>query len=258
MKNPLKIISWNINGIRAITKKDFVEDISKMEPDILCLQETKGQDEEVKEALSALAHYYQYYNSAERKGYSGVALLSKTQPLSITMDMGVPEHDTEGRVICAEFESFYLVNVYVPNSGQNLQRLDYRKQWDIDFRMYLKNLEQSKPVVLCGDLNVSHRPIDLKNDKANYNKTAGYTQVEIDGMDNLLQSGFIDTYRHFHPDTVAYTYWSYRFKARERNSGWRLDYFLISEDLLENVKGVDILSEYFGSDHCPIQLLLEI
>ena len=254
----MKIISWNINGVRAITKKDFFGDFSNMDPDIICFQETKAQDDEVKTALSKITHYHQYYNSAARKGYSGVAVLSKKEPLAVTYDMGVAEHDNEGRVICLEFEAFFLVNVYVPNSGQQLERLDYRKTWDDDFRSYLINLKKSKPVILCGDLNVAHRPIDLKNDKANYNKTAGYTQIEIDGMDNLLNAGFVDTYRHFHPDSVAYTYWSYRFKARERNSGWRIDYFLVSEPLLKKIKNVAILSEYYGSDHCPIQLEIEL
>jgi len=253
----MKIISWNINGVRAITKKDFFEDFSKLNPDIICFQETKAQDDEVKTALSKITQYHQFYNSAERKGYSGVAVLSKKEPVAVTYDMGVAEHDNEGRVICLEFETFFLVNVYVPNSGQQLERLDYRKTWDDDFRSYLINLKKSKPVILCGDLNVAHRPIDLKNDKANYNKTAGYTQIEIDGLDNLLNAGFVDTYRHFHPDSVAYTYWSYRFKARERNSGWRIDYFLVSEPLLEKIKTVAILSEYYGSDHCPIQLEIE-
>lgn len=254
----MKIISWNINGVRAITQKDFFDDISKMDPDVLCLQETKAQDSEVAEALSQMNDYHHYYNSAERKGYSGVAILSKKEPISVTYDMGIEEHDTEGRVICSEFDNFFLVNVYVPNSGQNLVRLDYRKTWDADFRNYLKNLEKTKPVILCGDLNVAHQAIDLKNDKANYNKTAGYTQIEIDGMDNLLNEGFVDTYRYFNPDTVAYTYWSYRFKARERNTGWRIDYFLVSNRLMDEVKEVEILSEYFGSDHCPIQLQIEI
>lgn len=254
----MKIISWNINGVRAITKKDFFDDFSTMDPDIICFQETKAQDDEVKTALSKITHYHQYYNSAARKGYSGVAVLSKKEPLAVTYDMGVAEHDNEGRVICLEFETFFLVNVYVPNSGQQLERLDYRKTWDDDFRSYLINLKKSKSVILCGDLNVAHRPIDLKNDKANYNKTAGYTQIEIDGMDNLLDTGFVDTYRHFHPDSVAYTYWSYRFKARERNSGWRIDYFLVSEALLKKIKNVAILSEYYGSDHCPIQLEIEL
>ncbi|RXJ49616.1 exodeoxyribonuclease III [Gelidibacter gilvus] len=254
----MKIISWNINGIRAITQKDFFEDFSKMNPDIICLQETKAQDGEVEKALSQLSAYHHYYNSAIRKGYSGVAMLSKIKPIAVTYDMGIEEHDQEGRVISAEFETFYLVNVYVPNSGQELVRLDYRQQWDIDFRNYLSNLKESKPVILCGDLNVAHQAIDLKNDKANYNKTAGYTQIEIDGMDHLLDAGFVDSWRHFHPDTVAYTYWSYRFKARERNTGWRLDYFLVSNSLLDKVKNIEILSEYYGSDHCPVQLELNI
>lgn len=254
----MKIISWNINGVRAIIQKDFFEDISKINPDILCLQETKAQDEEVAEALSQLKDYHQFYNSAERKGYSGVTILSKIEPISVSYDMGVEEHDQEGRVICAEFKDFFLVNVYVPNSGQKLVRLDYRQKWDVDFKNYLKSLEKTKPVILCGDLNVAHRAIDLKNDKSNYNKTAGYTQIEIDGMDNLLNEGFVDTYRHFNPDTVAYTYWSYRFKARERNTGWRIDYFLLNNQLLEKVENVEILSEYYGSDHCPIKLEVKL
>ncbi|MGB3345105.1 MAG: exodeoxyribonuclease III [Aequorivita sp.] len=254
----MKIISWNINGIRAITKKDFFKDISKMDPDILCLQETKAQDGEVAKALSKMTDYHQYYNSADRKGYSGVAILSKKKPMSITNDMGIAEHDKEGRVQCAEFENFYLINVYVPNSGQELVRLDYRQKWDVDFRNYLENLKKAKPIVLCGDLNVAHQAIDLKNDKANYNKTAGYTQIEIDGMDNLLNAGFVDSFRHFHPDTVAYTYWSYRFKSRERNTGWRIDYFLVSNSLVDKINKVEILSEYYGSDHCPIQLEIEL
>lgn len=250
----MKIISWNINGIRAVTKKDFFKDISNLDPDVLCLQETKAQDKEVEKALMDMTDYHRFYNSAERKGYSGVAVLSKTKPLSVTYDMGVAEHDDEGRIICAEFEDFYLVNTYVPNSGSELVRLDYRKTWDVDFLNYLKNLEKTKPVILCGDLNVAHKAIDLKNDKANYNKTAGYTQAEIDGMDNLINEGFVDTYRHFNPDTIAYTYWSYRFQARERNTGWRLDYFLVSNPLVEKINKVEILAEYYGSDHCPIQL----
>lgn len=254
----MKIISWNINGIRAITKKDFFDDIAMMDPDILCLQETKAQDDQVKNALATMTEYHQYFNSAERKGYSGVTILSKEKPLSVTYGIGIEEHDQEGRVLCAEYENFYLVNVYVPNSGQKLVRLDYRKQWDEDFRKYLENLKKTKPVVLCGDLNVAHRAIDLKNDKSNYNKTAGYTQVEIDGMDNLLASGFVDTFRHFHPEEVAYTYWSYRFKARERNTGWRIDYFLVSKSLVEKINKVEILSDYYGSDHCPIQLDIQV
>lgn len=254
----MKIISWNVNGIRAIAKKNFFESIGEMNPDVLCLQETKAQDEEVAEALSPLNEYQLYYNSAAKKGYSGTAIVSKTVPIAFTDDMGIVDHDTEGRIQCAEFENFYLVNVYVPNSGQKLDRLDYRKQWDADFLTYLENLERTKPVVACGDFNVAHRPIDLKNDKANYNKTAGYTQIEIDGMDNFINSGFIDSFRHFHPDTVAYTYWSYRFKARERNTGWRIDYFLVSPLLVDKIKSATILSEVLGSDHCPIGLEIDL
>lgn len=252
----MKIISWNINGVRAITKKDFFEDILKINPDILCLQETKAQDKEVAKALENMSEYHQYYNSADRKGYSGVALLCKTKPISVTYDMGVEEHDQEGRVICAEFEDFYLINVYVPNSGAKLVRLDYRKTWDDDFRAYLKTLKKTKSVILCGDLNVAHQAIDLKNDKTNYNKTAGYTQVEIDGMDKLLDIGFVDSFRHFYPEEEKYTFWSYRFNSRARNTGWRIDYFLVSKPFMSKVKSSEILSEYYGSDHCPIQLEL--
>ncbi|MCJ7465659.1 MAG: exodeoxyribonuclease III [Maribacter sp.] len=254
----MKIISWNVNGIRAIVKKDFFDAIKKIDPDILCLQETKAQPDEVKEALSPMEVYNIDYNSADKKGYSGIAILSKQKTIQLTMDMGVPEHDSEGRILCAEFLDFYLVNVYVPNSGQQLERLEYRKQWDADFLRYLKDLEQKKPVIACGDFNVAHRPIDLKNDKSNYNKTAGYTQIEIDGMDHFIDSGFVDTFRHLHPNEVAYTYWSYRFKARERNTGWRIDYFLISRSLIDKVKSTTIFSEVLGSDHCPIGLEIDL
>jgi len=254
----MNIISWNVNGLRAIVKKNFFEDLKIMDPDILCIQETKAQDEDVNKTLSQLSNYNIYVNSAERKGYSGTSILSKTKPISIVNDMGIEEHDHEGRVICAEYQGFYLVNVYVPNSGQQLERLDYRKKWDADFLNYLKNLEKKKPVIIAGDFNVAHQPMDLKNDKANYNKTAGYTQIEIDGMDNFLKSGFIDTFRKFHPNKVEYTYWSYRFKARERNTGWRIDYFLISKGIIDKVKTIHILSDYYGSDHCPIGLDINI
>ena len=250
----MNIVTWNVNGIRAIAKKDFFEDINKINPDILCLQETKAQDEEVEKTLSEMSGYNRYYNSADKKGYSGTALLSNIKPISIVNDMGIAEHDNEGRVQCAEYSDFYLVNVYVPNSGQKLDRLDYRKKWDSDFLKYLKHLEKTKPLIVSGDFNVAHQPIDLKNDKANYNKTAGYTQVEIDGMDNFLNTGFVDSFRHYHPDEVAYTYWGYRFNARERNTGWRIDYFLVSNSLVDKIKAVEILSEYYGSDHCPVRL----
>ena len=250
----MTIISWNINGIRAIIKKDFFEDIKKMNPDILCLQETKAQDKDVLKALEPLSNFELYINSATKKGYAGTAILSKTKPIAITNDMGVEAHDDEGRIICAEYPNFFLVNVYVPNSGQKLDRLDYREKWDADFLAYLKNLEKQKPVIIAGDFNVAHHSIDLKNDKANYNKTAGYTQTEIDGISNIIQEGFIDSFRHLHPNKVAYTYWSYRFKARERNTGWRIDYVLLSRALIKNIKSADILSQYYGSDHCPIML----
>ena len=250
----MNIISWNVNGIRAIVKKDFFEAIEKLKPDILCLQETKAQVNESEKALDSFKGYHEHYNSADKKGYSGTALLSKPEPLNVQFDMGIDEHDTEGRVTCAEYENFYLVTVYVPNSGQKLDRLDYRQKWDADFLKYLKNLEKKKPVIACGDFNVAHQPIDLKNDKSNYNKTAGYTQVEIDGMNNLISSGLIDSFRKLHDEEVAYTFWSYRFKSRERNTGWRIDYFLVSKVLMDKVKAVSIYSDVLGSDHCPIGL----
>lgn len=253
----MKIVSWNVNGIRAAVKKDFFEAVQKMNPDVVCLQETKARPEEVMKALEPLDGYHCYANSAERKGYSGVALLSKETPLNVSLDMGLEEHDSEGRVICAEFADFYLVNVYVPNSGQQLVRLDYRKKWDADFLKYLKKLEQDKPVLIAGDFNVAHRPIDLKNDKSNYNKTAGYTQIEIDGMDNFMQAGFVDAFRQTHPDEVAYTYWSYRFSARAKNVGWRIDYFLASKSIFDRVEEVKIHADILGSDHCPISLQLK-
>lgn len=248
----MHIISWNVNGIRAIVKKDFLKSVKELNPDILCLQETKAQDQEVKKALQALTDYFIYYNSAKKKGYSGTVLLSKTKPIGISMDMDIEEHDTEGRVLCAEYAGFYLVNVYVPNSGQQLQRLNYRIKWNADFLNYLKTLEKTKPVIVCGDLNVAHQAIDLKNDKSNYNKTAGYTQIEIDGMNNMLNAGFVDSFRYLHPHEIAYTYWSYRFKARDRNVGWRIDYFLISRSIIVKVDNAEIFSDYYGSDHCPI------
>lgn len=199
-----------------------------------------------------------WINSTTKKGYSGTAILSKTNPIKITNDMGFEAHDNEGRIICAEYQNFYLVNVYVPNSGQELKKIAYRKKWDKDFLKYLKKLERIKPVIIAGDFNVAHQPIDLKNDKANYNKTAGYTQIEIDGMTNIINEGFVDSFRYLHPNKVAYTYWSYRFKARERNTGWRIDYFLISKSLLNNIKSVEIVSQYYGSDHCPIILEMKL
>ena len=254
----MRIVSWNVNGIRAIIKKEFFESVNLLDPDILCIQETKAQDSEVEKALLPLKDQQLYINSAEKKGYSGTAILSKSIPISISYDLGISEHDAEGRVICAEYDNFYVINVYVPNSGQKLERLPYRSKWDADFLRFLKEKEKIKPLIVCGDFNVAHRAIDLKNDKSNYNKTAGYTQIEIDGMDNFINCGFVDSFRNLNPDAVVYSYWSYRFKARERNTGWRIDYFLTSKSLLPKIKSSQILPEFFGSDHCPILLEVDI
>ncbi|MDX1829005.1 MAG: exodeoxyribonuclease III [Lutibacter sp.] len=254
----MKLISWNVNSIKAIIKKDFLESIAKLNPDILCLQETKAQDKYVKTTLSPLTNYFLYCSSAEKKGYSGTALLCKKKPIKVTTNINIIENENEGRLIFAEYNNFYLINVYVPNSGQQLKRLKYRNKWDVEFLNYLKNLEKIKPVIVCGDFNVAHRSIDLKNDKSNYNKTAGYTQIEIDGMNNLINTGFVDVFRHQNPNEIAYTFWSYRFNARAKNIGWRIDYFLISKSLTNKIKKVEILSDYYGSDHCPIQLEIDL
>lgn len=253
----MKIVSWNVNGIRAVLKKDFVESFASMEADILCLQETKAQDEQVREALAEFEDYHIYSNSAVKKGYSGTAIISKQEPLSITKDMGIEEHDQEGRVLCAEYEDFYLVTVYVPNSGSELKRLDYRQTWDEDFFNYLKKLEATKPVLVCGDFNVAHTEIDLARPKPNYNKSAGYMQAEIDGMDRFTQGGFKDTFRYFYPEvTDKYSWWSYRAGARGKNVGWRIDYFLASENFLPQLKDAFILNDIMGSDHCPVGIEL--
>ncbi|MEX2484701.1 MAG: exodeoxyribonuclease III [Brumimicrobium sp.] len=249
-----KIISFNVNGIRAILKKDFISDVENMNPDILCLQETKAQDDQVKEALTEFNGYHIYSNSAVKKGYSGTAILSKDRPLNVEYDMGVEEHDQEGRVIAAEFDKYIVVTVYVPNSGSELKRLDYRTTWDQSFLNYLKDLEMKKPLIICGDFNVAHREIDLARPKANYNKHAGFTQKEIDGMDAFTNNGFVDTFRLMHPEEVKYSWWSYRGGARDRNVGWRIDYFLVSETLKNHVQNAEILNEIKGSDHCPVVL----
>ncbi|MBT3748297.1 MAG: exodeoxyribonuclease III [Bacteroidetes bacterium] len=249
----MKIISWNVNGIRAVTKKNFFNDFKLMAPDILCLQETKAQDDQVAEALVPISGYHIFSNSAEKKGYSGTAIISKTKPISVNRDIGVGEHDNEGRVLCLEYDSFFLVDVYVPNSGNELRRLDYRQTWDKAFFDYLKNLEKEKAVIVCGDFNVAHKAIDLARPKPNYNKSAGFMQEEIDGMDRFTQGGFIDTFRYFFPDkTDAYSWWSYRAGARANNVGWRIDYFLVSETIVPSIKSAEILNEVLGSDHCPV------
>jgi len=258
----MEITTWNVNGIRAIIKKDFEASILEINSDIICLQETKAQDSQVEDTLGHIDGYHLYVNSAEKKGYSGTAILTKQQPLNIIKGMSSLvntdlEIDNEGRVLTAEYENYFLVNVYVPNAGQGLKRLDYKKEWNSVFLDFLLQLKRKKNVIVCGDLNVAHQAIDLKNDKSNYNKTAGYTQIEIDGFNKMLNAGFVDIYRVLNPSKEEYTYWSYRFKARERNTGWRIDYFLITEDLKDNVKDVKILNQYFGSDHCPVTLFID-
>lgn len=250
----MKIVSFNVNGIRAIMKKDFLADVHRLNADVICLQETKAQDDQVAEALAVLEGYHIYSNSAERKGYSGTAILTKEKPLSISYDMGIEEHDKEGRVIAAEYNDFFLVTVYTPNSGSELLRLSYRQDWDKHFLTYLKELEKKKPVVVCGDLNVAHKDIDLARPKENYNKAAGFMQEEINGMDAYTSNGFVDTFRVLHPDGIKYSWFSYRGGARERNVGWRIDYFLVSEALLPRVNSADIHNEIYGSDHCPVSV----
>jgi len=250
----MKIISWNVNGIRAVLKKDFLDFVGKEEPDILCIQETKAHPNQVDVELKKYPNHY--WNSAEKKGYSGVAVFSKIEPISMTEKIG-HEFDGEGRVLALEFEEFYLVNVYTPNSGRGLVRLELRKKWDSSFLKFLKNLEKKKPVIVCGDLNVAHKEIDLKNPKSNYNKTAGYTQIEIDGFQNYVDKGFVDTFREFNKNPGEYTYWSYMFNARDKNIGWRIDYFLASKEFMKKIKKSFILNKILGSDHCPVGIELE-
>jgi exodeoxyribonuclease III len=255
----LNLICWNVNGIRSIIKKDFLKDVKAMAPDMLCLQETKATVEDVKNVLELMPEYSGYINSSKaRQGYSGTAILSKAEPMAVTYDMAIEEHDQEGRVVSAEFEQFFLITVYTPNSGEGLKRLDYREKWDEAFRKHVTGLSRRKPVIICGDLNVAHQPIDIARAKENYNKSAGYTQQEIDGFQKLLDAGFVDTFRHFHPDEVKYTYWNYMFNARTRNVGWRIDYFLVSNSIINNVKNASIYNEYHGSDHCPIGIIISI
>ena len=245
----MKIISWNVNGIRAVLKKGFLDFVKKENPDILCIQETKAHPEQVDMALSK--YPFHYWNSAEKKGYSGTAIFSKIEPKAMTKGNKFLE-DNEGRIITLEFEKFYLVNVYTPNSGRGTGILDYRIKWDKNFLKYLKYLEKTKQVILVGDLNVAKSDIELANPKSNYNKTAGYFQEEIDGVNNYVKNGFIDTFREFNKEPGQYSYWSYMFKARDRNVGWRIDYVLVSKKLMKNVKKSFILNKVLGSDHCPV------
>ena len=255
----MRILSWNVNGIRAAMKKDFIKSIEKIGPDIICLQETKAQEEQVHEALAELTFlgFKLYANSAVKKGYSGTAVITKIEPENVEFDMGIDKHDQEGRVIAAEFPDFILVTVYNPNSGSELKRLTYRQNWDADFLSYLKELEKKKPLLICGDLNVAHKEIDLARPKENYNKSAGYMQEEIDGMDNIIAAGFIDTFRHLKPEEIKYSWWSFRAQARPKNIGWRIDYFLASPQIIDNISEVEILNEVMGSDHCPVMVAIK-
>ncbi len=251
----MKLISWNVNGIRACLQKDFMGFFNEADADIFCLQETKIQEGQVELDLPG---YYQYFNYAVKKGYSGTAIFTKKEPMSVSYGIGIEEHDQEGRVITLEFENFYMVTVYTPNSKQQLERLEYRMVWEDDFRAYLHKLEEKKPVVVCGDLNVAHKEIDLKNPKTNHH-SAGFTDEERGKMTELLESGFVDTYRHFYPDTEGvYSWWSYRFQARAKNAGWRIDYFCVSVDLKDKLASANIHTLVLGSDHCPVEVQIEI
>lgn len=248
-----KMISWNVNGIRACVGKGFMDIFKELDADIFCIQESKLQEGQIDLELPG---YHQYWNYAEKKGYSGTALFSKEQPISVTRGLGIHEHDQEGRVITAEYEDYYVITCYTPNSKDGLLRLSYRMEWEDAFRMHLKELEKQKPVIVCGDLNVAHQEIDLKNPKAN-KKNAGFSDEERDKFTKLLESGFIDTFRYFYPDTEgAYSWWSYRFKAREKNAGWRIDYFLTSNSLEDRLASAGIHAGITGSDHCPVELCL--
>lgn len=250
----MKLISWNVNGLRAVMGKGFMEFFNEVDADVFCLQETKLQEGQIQMDLPG---YHQYWNYAEKKGYSGTAVFSKKEALSVKYGIGIEEHDHEGRVITLEFEDFYFVTVYTPNSQDGLKRLDYRMQWEDDFLTYLKQLEDHKPVVYAGDLNVAHKEIDLKNPKTN-RKNAGFTDEERGKMDKVIESGFIDTFRYFYPDLEAvYSWWSYRFKAREKNAGWRIDYFMASSAMEERLEGAKIHTGVMGSDHCPVELTLK-
>ncbi len=249
----MKLISWNVNGLRACLQKGFLDFFREADADIFCLQETKLQEGQHDLELPG---YYQYWNYAEKKGYSGTALFTKKEPLRVAYGIGVEEHDHEGRVITAEYEDFYVVTVYVPNSQRELTRLEYRKRWEADFLAYLKTLEEKKPVIYCGDLNVAHQEIDLKNPASNH-KNAGFTDEERGCFTRVLESGFIDTFRYFYPEeTGAYSWWSYMFHAREKNAGWRIDYFVVSKALEGRLKDARIHAQVMGSDHCPVELEL--
>ena len=255
----MKLISWNVNGLRAVINKGFKEFFKEIDADIFCIQETKMQEEQLDEnILEIFEGYNAYWNSAEKKGYSGTAIFTKQKPLNVTYGIGKEEHDKEGRVITLEFEKFYMVNIYTPNSKRELERLDYRQLWEDEIRAYLLKLKENKPVVMCGDLNVAHEEIDLKNPKTN-RKNAGFTDEERAKMTELLNAGFVDTYRYKYPEVEGkYSWWSYMFHAREKNAGWRIDYFIVSENLKDKIEDAKILDDIYGSDHCPVELDLNI
>lgn len=247
----MKLISWNVNGLRAVMNKGFMDFFNNMDADIFCVQETKLQEGQIDFSPEG---YYAYWNSAVKKGYSGTAVFTKIKPINVTYGINIEEHDQEGRVITVEYEKFYLVNCYTPNSKRELTRLDYRMKWEDDFRKYLKKLDKNKPVILCGDLNVAHNEIDLKNPSTNKHN-AGFTNEEREKMTQLLDSGFVDTFRTLYPDKKdIYSWWSYMFHAREKNAGWRIDYFIVSEKIKEEIEDSKILTEIMGSDHCPVEL----
>ena len=249
----MKLISWNVNGLRACVGKGFEESFKALDADVFCLQETKMQEGQLDLQFPG---YESYWNYADKKGYSGTAVYTRVKPLSVTLDMGIDEHDHEGRVITVEFEDFHLVCVYVPNSQDGLKRLDYRMKWEDDFRAYVTSLAEKKGVVICGDLNVAHNEIDLKNPSSNRNN-AGFTDEERGKFNALLNAGFVDSWRMLNPDTVKYSWWSYRFQARQRNAGWRIDYFLVSDSMKDRIVGAEIHNEILGSDHCPVGLELK-
>lgn len=250
----MKFISWNVNGIRACMTKGFMDFFKEVDADIFCLQETKLQAGQIEMNLEG---YHQYWNYAEKKGYSGTAIFTKKEPISVAYGLGIEEHDKEGRVITLEFDDFYFITVYTPNSQTELARLSYRMTWEDDFKKYLKKLEEKKPVIFCGDLNVAHKEIDLKNPKTN-RKNAGFTDEERAKFTELVNDGFIDTFRYFYPEMEGiYSWWSYRFKAREKNAGWRIDYFMVSSSLKDRLESAKIHTEIYGSDHCPVELVLK-
>lgn len=250
----MKLISWNVNGIRACVNKGFMDFFNEVNADIFCIQESKLQKGQINLELPG---YYQYWNYAEKKGYSGTALFTKQEPIAVTYGIDIPEHDQEGRVIAAEYPDYYVVTVYTPNSQRELLRLSYRMEWEAAFLSYLKKLEENKPVIVCGDLNVAHHDIDLKNPKTN-RKNAGFTMEERSSFSTLIGAGFIDTFRYFYPmEEGCYTWWSYMFKAREKNAGWRIDYFVVSKELEDKLVDAAIHSEIFGSDHCPVELTIK-